>query len=63
MDCFKVSLLEMKMHQAAWSVNFYNEYNKPEFEHENPQNIISDLKNLEQDIMLELVKLSNLLDL
>ena len=28
-----------------------------------PQNIISDLKNLEQDIMLELVKLSNLLDL
>lgn len=63
MDCFKVSQLEMKMHQAAWGVNFYNEYNKPEFEHENPQNIISDLKDLEQDIMLELVKLSNLLDL
>lgn len=63
MDCFKVSQLEMKIHQTAWGVNFYNEYNKPEVELENPQNIISDLKKMEQDIMLELEKLSNLLEL
>lgn len=63
MDCFKVSQLEMKKHQAAWGVNFYNEYHKPEVEYENPQKIISDLKKLEKDIVLELDKLSNLLEL
>lgn len=63
MDCFKVSLSEMKKHQAAWVVNFYNEYHKPEVEQGNPQDIISELKELERGIVLELDNLStNLLE-
>lgn len=61
MDCFKVSQIEMRRHQAAWVVNFYNEYHKPNVEYKNPQDIISELKKMEKGIILELDNLSNLL--